>query len=183
VWQSLCDVLRTPAVIPQLHALWVQTQGQNLETLTTKSAHLLQRQQHIERQLQRLLDAYQAEAITLSELKARQEKLRTEEVQLQAELDQLIRTRERTIEWQQGHANIDHFCRLLGENLDHLPIAARQVVTRCLIRKVVVPGEQVDIHYAFPFEFPPQVWQGTPRPLEGATGQFYCLRLSHRNRQ
>jgi hypothetical protein len=41
---------------------------------------------------------------------------------------------------------------------------------------VVVTGEQVDIHYAFPFEFPPQVWQGTPRPLEGATGQFYCLR-------
>lgn len=183
VWQSLCDILRTPTVIPQLHALWVQTQGQNLETLTTQSAHLLQRQQRIERQLQRLLDAYQAEAITLNELQARQEKLRSDEGHLKAELDQLTRTRERTIEWQQVHANVAHFCHLLGENLAHLPFADRQAVTRCLIRKVVVTGEQVDIHYAFPFEFPPQVWQGTPRRLEGATSQFYCLRLSHRNRQ
>jgi hypothetical protein len=181
VWQSLCEILRTPTVIPQLHALWVQARGQNLETLTTQAPHLLQRQQRIERQLQRLLDAYQAEAITLSELQARQEKLRTEEGQLKAELTRLTHTREQTIQWQQGHANVDHFCRLLGKNLDCLPFADRQAVTRCLIRKVVVTGEQVDIYYAFPFAFPPQVWQGTARPPEGAAGQFYCLRLSHRN--
>jgi site-specific DNA recombinase len=183
VWQSLCDILRTPTVIPQLHALWVQAQGQKVEMLTTQATHLLRRQQRIERQLQRLLDAYQAEAITLSELQARQEKLRTEEVQLKAEITRLTHTREQSIQWQQVHANVDHFCRLLGKNLDCLPFADRQAVTRCLIRKVVVTGEQVDIYYAFPFEFPPQVWQGTARQPEGAAGQFYCLRLSHRNGQ
>jgi site-specific DNA recombinase len=183
VWQSLCTILRTPTAIPQLHALWGHAQDQNLETLTTHSAHLLQRQQRIERQLQRLLDAYQAEAITLSELKVRQEKLRAEEAHLKAEIEQLTHTRERTIQWQQVHANAEHFCRLLGENLERLTFEDRQAVTRCLIRKVVVTGEQVDIYYAFPFEFPPQVWQGTPHQPEGAAGQFYCLRLSHRDRQ
>jgi hypothetical protein len=106
-----------------------------------------------------------------------------EPAHLKAEIEQLTRTRERTIQWQQVHTNAEHVCRSLGKNLDCLTFEDRQAVTRCLIRKVGVTGEQVDIYYAFPFTFPPQVWQGTPRQPEGVVGQFYSLRLSHRTRQ
>ena len=60
VWQSLSELLRTPTVIPQLHHTWAQAKQQDLTTLTAQHAQVLQRRQRLERQVQRLLDAYQA---------------------------------------------------------------------------------------------------------------------------
>jgi hypothetical protein len=66
VWESLCHLLRTPRVIPTLHQSWAQAKQHNLTVLTMQQMQLLQRRR-VERQSQRLLVAYQAEAITLSE--------------------------------------------------------------------------------------------------------------------
>ena len=66
VWQALGQLLQTPSVIPPLHQTWAVAQPQNLSGLEAQQAQLLQRQQRLERQGQRLLDAYQAEIITLT---------------------------------------------------------------------------------------------------------------------
>jgi hypothetical protein len=65
VWQALCQLLRKPEVIPQLHQTWAEAKQQNISSLAAQQSQLLQRRQWIERQDQRLLDAYQAEAINL----------------------------------------------------------------------------------------------------------------------
>jgi site-specific DNA recombinase len=57
VWQALCQLLRHPHVIPQLHQAWAEAKQQNLSALEAQLSQLLQRQQRIERQDQRLLDA------------------------------------------------------------------------------------------------------------------------------
>jgi site-specific DNA recombinase len=57
VWNSLCELLTTPALLPQLHHSWAQSKRHDLTTLTTQQSQLLQRRQRLERQSQRLLDA------------------------------------------------------------------------------------------------------------------------------
>jgi site-specific DNA recombinase len=66
VWHALCQLLRRPTVIPRLHQTWAQAKQQHSSALTAQHAQLSQRRQRIERQSQRLLDAYQTEMIRLS---------------------------------------------------------------------------------------------------------------------
>ena len=65
VWDTLGQLLRTPALIPPLHQAWAQAKQQHISALAAQQAQLLQRRQRLERQSQRLLDAYQAEIISL----------------------------------------------------------------------------------------------------------------------
>jgi hypothetical protein len=178
VWESLCQLLRTPSVIPTLHQSWAQTKQHDLTALTAQQSQLMQRRQRLERQSQRLLDAYQTEIITLSELQLRRQKLTTELQHLDQELQQLTHAQQQTRHWQEVIAHVEHFRHLLGENLDRLSFADRQTVTQCLIKKVVVTGEQVDIYYVLPFDSAPQVYNSSSQQPEGTPGQFYRLRLA-----
>jgi hypothetical protein len=56
-----------PGNDPRLHQTWAQAEQQHCSALAAQRTHLLRRQQRLERQSQRLLDAYQTEAISLSE--------------------------------------------------------------------------------------------------------------------
>jgi site-specific DNA recombinase len=178
VWQSLSELLRTPTVLPQLHHSWAQAKQHTLTALTAQQEHLLQRKQRVERQNERLLDAYQAAAITLSELQFRRQKLTSELQHLDRELHQLTHTQQQTLHWQQVIEHVEHFRQLLGDNMDRLSFADRQTVAQCLIKKVVVTGEQVDISYVLPFNQPPQVYNSSSQQPEGAPGHFYRLRLA-----
>ena len=178
VWESLCQLLRTPSVLPTLHQSWAEAKQQNLTALTAQQAQLHQRRQRVEHQTQRLLDAYQTEAITLSELHLRRQKLNSELQRLDLELQQLARTQQTVIHWQQVIENAERFRQLLGENLERLSFEERQTVTHCLISKVVVTEEQVDIYYVLPFEFAPQVCQSVIEQPEGTPGHIYRLRLA-----
>jgi hypothetical protein len=75
--------------------------------------------------------------------------------------------------------NAATFRQLLGENLEQLAFEEQQAIAQCLISKVVVTGEEVDIHFILPFESPPQIAQHLSQESEGAPGHFYRLRLAH----
>jgi site-specific DNA recombinase len=179
VWDSLCALLRTPSVIPTLHQTWAQSKHQDLTALTAQQTQLQQRRQRLERQTQRLLDAYQAEVITLSELQLRRQKLMTELQQVERDLQQLTHVQQQTRHWQAVIAHVEQFRHLLGKNLDRLSFADRQAVARCLIKKIVVTGEQVDIYYVLPFDLAPQVYNSSDQHPEGTPGNLYRLRLTH----
>jgi hypothetical protein len=179
VWQALRQLLQMPTLIPHLHQSWAQAQQQHDSTLAARQTQLLQRRQRLERQSQRLLDAYQAEIISLSELQTRRLKLTAEMQQIEQEREQLARTQQQTRHWQQVIEHAETFRRLLGDNLDRLSFEERQAVAQCLIRKVVVTGEPVDIYYVLPFEGAPQAADGPGSMPEGTPGHFYRLRLAH----
>ena len=179
VWNSLSELLRTPALLPHLHQSWAQTKQHDLTALTAQQEHLLQRKCRVERQSERLLDAYQTEIITLSELQLRRQKLTTELQHLDRELQQLTHTHQQTLHWQEVIEHVEHFHHLLGNNLERLSFADRQTVAQCLIKKVVVTGEQVDISYVLPFDQSPQVYNSSDHQPEGTPGHFYWLRLAN----
>jgi site-specific DNA recombinase len=166
-------------MIPHLHQTWAAAQQQNLSGLEAQQAQLRQRQQRLERQDQRLLDAYQTEVITLSELQARRQKLTAALQQIEQERQQLAHTRQQRIHWQRVIDNAVTFRQLLGDHLDQLSFEERQAVAQCLINKVIVMGEDVDVHFILPFESTPQVSQRLLNKPEGSPGHFYRLRLAH----
>jgi site-specific DNA recombinase len=180
VWQALCQLLRNPTMIPQLHQTWAEAKRQDLSALEAQQAQLLQRRQRIERQDQRLLDAYQAEIINLRELQTRRQKLAGELQQIEQENRQLAQTRHHSVHWQQVMEHTETFRQLLGENLEQLSFEERQTIAQCLLHKVVVTGEAVDIQFVLPFESTPQVAQRLTQESEGTPGHFYRLRLADR---
>jgi site-specific DNA recombinase len=179
VWQALEQLLRNPSMIPQLHQTWAAAKHQTVSGLEAQQAPLLQRRQRLERQDQRLLDAYQAEIITLRELQTRRQKLAATVQQIAQESRQLAHTRQQSVQWQQVMDNATTFHQLLGTNLARLSFEERQAIAQCLISKVVVTGEEVDVHFLLPFDSTPQVAQRLRTAPEGAPGHFYRLRLAH----
>src|SRR5215510_878021 len=174
----VCATTDTASMIPLLHQNWAQSKHHDLTALSAQQTQLGQRRQRLERQTQRLLDAYQTEVITLRELQLRRQKLTTELQQLDRELQQLTHTQQQTLHWQEIITHVDHFRHLLGKNLDRLSFADRQTVAQCLIKKIVVTGEQVDIYYVLPFDQAPQVYNSSNQQPEGTPGNFYRLRLA-----
>jgi site-specific DNA recombinase len=179
VWQALIQLLQTPSMIPHLHQTWATAQQQHLSGLETQQAQLLQRQQRLERQDPRVLDADQSEVITLSELQARRQKLTAAWPQIEQERQQLAHTRQQRVHWQRVIENAGTFRQLLGDRLDQLSCEERQAVTQCLINKVIVTGEDVDVHFILPCESTPQVSQRRLTEPEGTPGHVYRLRLAH----
>src|SRR5262245_56418181 len=173
VWQALSQLLHKPEVIPQLHQTWAEAKQQNLSSLDARQSQLLQRRQRIERQDQRLLDAYQAETINLTELQARRQKLSAELRQIEQEIRQLASARQQTAHWRQVIDHAETFRRLSGDNLERLSFEERQAVAHCLIKKVIITGEEVDIHFILPFESSPQAINRQSKEPEGAPGHFY----------
>jgi site-specific DNA recombinase len=178
VWQALEQVLQHPSVIPRLHQTWADAKQQTLSGLEAQQTQLLQQRQRIERQDQRLLDAYQADIITLQELQTRRQKLAATLKQIEKDSRQLAQTRQQSVQWQQVIDNAATFHRLLGTNLVQLSFEERQAIAQCLISKIVVTDEDVDVHFLLPFDAPPQVSPRLQREPEGAPGHFYRLRLA-----
>ena len=117
----------------------------------------------------------------MSELQARRQKLTAELQQLEQENQHLVQAQQRAFHWQQVTENAETFRRLLGDNLGQLAFEQRQAVAQCLIQKVVVTGDQVDIYYVLPFECTPQVMPRQTEVPEGTPGHFYRLRLADVN--
>jgi hypothetical protein len=145
---------------------------------TAQQAQLWQYHQRLERQSQRLLDAYQAEIIGLEERQSRRGKLLAEVPQIEPERQQLAPTPQPTLQWQPVIEQADTCRQLLGDNLGRLSFADRQAGVQCLISTVVVPGEPVDIAYALPCVFTPQKRHSPTDAAEGPPGHVYRLRLA-----
>jgi len=183
VWQALTYLLQQPDVIPRLHQSWVEAQDQQASSLSAQQEGLRKRQQRLERQSQRLVDAYQNDILSLEELRSRRQTITSELRQIDHERQRLAHSQQQKIHWQQIIKHAEHFGQLLGANLEALSFEERQVVVQCLISRVVVTGEQVDIYYALPFVGLPQSGQESTRGGKGTPGDFYRLRLADRDDQ
>jgi site-specific DNA recombinase len=181
VWHALTELLQHLDVIPRLHQSWVEAHDQQASSLQAQQESLQRRQQRLERQSQRLVDAYQHDIISLEELQRRRQTMAKELQQIDQERQRLVRSQQQKLHWQQIIDHAECFKKLLGDNLEVLSFEERQEVVQCLIRRVVVTDEQVDIYYALPFVGLPQSRPASTEGVEGTPGDFYRLRLAHRD--
>jgi site-specific DNA recombinase len=180
VWSLVRELLQDPQVILQEYALWQHVQQGQQGQFQEQLDRIDTQRQHLERQLQRLIDAYQQEIITLHDLSTRREQITQRLKGFEQERHHVEQQRDTTIKWDRIADNIEQFRTLLGSNLDLLSYEDRQAVVQLLVEKVVVYQDgAVEVHHVLPFEEQPAA---VDQKKKGIPGEFYVLRLQHLHR-
>ena len=149
VWQDLCDVLTHPESIA--HALERAQAGAWLpQELQARRTQLQQGIQHLQRQVERVGDAYQAGVMPLPEYQRRRQALEErcsilerQRRQLEAQVDQQQAATQVLV-------SIEGFCQRVQHGLAQATFAQRRQLVELLIDRVVVTNGDVEIHYVIP---------------------------------
>lgn len=106
--------------------------------------------QRLVREEQRLVDAYQAEAIELSELKARREQIQGRRQVLVTQRDQEQKQQSERRAAKAVWSDLEAFCRRVRSRLDEASLAERQRILQLLIERVIVGEDSLEIRHVIP---------------------------------
>src|SRR5262249_28940144 len=125
VWADICQVLSTPAIITE--ALRRARAGELLPTDTSARIRQLQHARRTaQREIEGLVDAYPAEALTLDELQTRRAGLEERLRLLRQEEQALQRQQQHTLRLGEICANIETLCQATRTGLHALDFAGRR---------------------------------------------------------
>jgi len=149
VWEDLCYVVTHPESITQA-VKRAQTSKWLPQQLQARSKTLKQALAQLRRQSERLLKAYLAEVIDLSELERKRREIAQKEQALQAQLHQVEAQAEKRLEVAAVSASIETFCQRIQQGLDQATFEQRRQLVELLIDRVVIDNDQVEIRYVIP---------------------------------
>src|SRR5215469_4054056 len=149
VWADLCALLTDPGQLA--HALTRAQGGAWLpQELQARQAAIRQALGQLDRQQQRLLDAYLAEVIGLPELERKRQELDRRHAALLAQQRQLNATAGQRLELQTVADGIERFCQAIRAGLGAAAFEQRRQLAELLIDRVIVTDDQVEIRYVLP---------------------------------
>lgn len=148
VWHSVRELLRDPQL---LLAQYQQRQEPGYGTPEQQEQQRLKRRiVALEREGQRLLDAYQSEVIELAELKERRDRL-VEECRRLAERETALKQQQIEQQRQATVATtVEEFCRTLSDALDHPTFETKQKILRLVVERVEFVEDQITIKHVIP---------------------------------
>jgi site-specific DNA recombinase len=149
VWQDLCVVMREPELIRQaLERAW---SGNWLpQEMQARRENLRRGRRSLERQIERLTEAYLEEVIPLAEYERRRRDLEQREEALGEQAQQMERQVERTVELAGVVTSIEDFAARIRQGLDNANFEQKRQLVELLIDRVVVSNEEVEIRYVVP---------------------------------
>jgi site-specific DNA recombinase len=102
--------------------------------------------------LERLIEAYQEQLISLDELRARMPPLRKRQSTLQAQLGALTNERHDAETYLKLADTVEAFLGRLADGLDHLNVPDQQRILRLVVREVLVGGDEdkITIRHSIP---------------------------------
>src|SRR3954468_14825504 len=150
VWGHVRRLLEDPATLAaQFEELAQQADAQDAGAQATGQRWEAQLRR-LDREEQRLLDAYQAEAIDLDELKQRREQVRGRRQMLTAQRDQEQRLSAERQTAREVWADLMAFCERVRSRLDDATLAERQRILQLLIDRVIVGPDALEIRHVIP---------------------------------
>ena len=149
VWADLCALLTDPAQIA--HALARARGGAWLpQELQARQATIRQALGQLDRQRQRLLDAYLAQVIGIDELQRKRQELDRRHDTLLAQQRQLDATAGQRLQLQAVADGIGRFCQTIQAALATATFTQRRQLAELLIDRVIVTDTEVEIRYVLP---------------------------------
>jgi site-specific DNA recombinase len=149
VWADLCALLTDPAQVAR--ALTRARGGAWLpQELQARQAAIRQALGQLERQQQRLLDAYLAQVIGIGELQHKRQELDRRHDNLLAQQRQLQAAAGQRLELQAVADGIERFCQAVRAGLATATFAQRRQLAELLIDRVIVTSDEVEIRYVLP---------------------------------
>src|SRR5215472_209290 len=149
VWADLCALLTDPAQVAR--ALDRARGGAWLpQELQARQAAIRQALGQLDRQQQRLLEAYLAEVLGLPELQRKRQELDRRHATLLTQQRQLNATAGQRLELQAVADGIERFCQTIRAGLATATFTHRRQLAELLIDRVVVTDGEVEIRYVLP---------------------------------
>jgi site-specific DNA recombinase len=168
VWDDVRQLLSEPLVLQD--AVQRAREGWlNADERSARVHDLRHRRAQVQRQIERLVDAYQAEAITLEELQVRRARLTDRLAELDRQQQHLTAECVQHDHLQGLTQRVEDFRAAMAQGLDHASFEQRRALVELLIERVVVDGSDVEIRYVI--------------PLSGAARRKGVLRPRYRERE
>ena len=169
VWDEVRRLLEEPALVRA--EIDRRLQALRSEHPAARRREALERDlTHSGAAVQRLIEAYQEQLISLDELRARMPSLRKRQSTLQAQLDALEGELHDAETYLKLAETVEGFLGRLADGLDQLDITGQQRILRLVIREVLIGGDDDTI----------TIRHSIPTPSSGGRDGSYPLRGSSR---
>jgi site-specific DNA recombinase len=171
VWAEIVRLLNEPALVQAEITRRVE-ENLSSDPAEQRKHRLGQELKRVEAQLDKLLDAYQEELLSLAQLRDRVPALRRRQAALESELQSAtLQAMEHTrlIELQ---SSLENFLGALRQSAQDLDVRERQKIIRLSVKQIVVNADTLTIQHCLPVSAASQA--------ESASSYALCTRSHHR---
>jgi len=150
VWEKIMELLENPDLIIEQYK---RQQDIILSGGNQKQCQKLEQQiQQFEKQIQRLIDAYQKEVITLDDLNSRKGSVEQKISQIQEQIKNLKAAEKSELDYRKIFDNIETFCNAVKRGINNASFEDRRKIIELLVEEVIVTNGKVEIIHILPFD-------------------------------
>jgi site-specific DNA recombinase len=148
VWESVSNLLSEPQLLLEQYQLR-QTEGDGTPQ-QQEQRRLERRLTALDRETQRLLDAYQASALELAELTARRQRIQDEQTRTQQRRQELQQQEAERQRHESVKQSVEEFCRTMEDALVHPSFETKQKILRLVVDRIEFQENQITIKHLIP---------------------------------
>jgi site-specific DNA recombinase len=150
VWGHVKQLLNDPATLLAQFEAFARQADQEAEDSRAAEQKWEARLRQLDREERRLLDAYQAGALDVAELKERREQIAGRRQVLTAQREQQARLRAEQHTAKEVWADLKAFCDRTRSRLEEATLVDRQRILQLLIERVIVGDDTLEIRHVIP---------------------------------
>jgi site-specific DNA recombinase len=168
VWEEVSTRLQDPALVLEAYQdhKTQRRDPSDQDGLTEKDERLKEQIKLVNKELSRLLDAYQCGALELPELQKRRQLVNSKLEMLNREQELSRKMAAEKKKETDIKASLDEFAALVSSSIKRISFENKQKLLRMVVDKVVVNDWRVDVHYTIPLPKP------TPAPEQKVSTKF-----------
>ncbi len=155
VWAHLTALLQDPARLVAQFEAAAQAALEGDAHEQAEQRRLAVRLEGLGRQDARLVDAYQAEVITLEELAERRTNLAQQRRVLTKQREHGEQLRQQRVRAQETLSSVRRFCERIRARLAMVSFDEQQTILQLLIERIIVGDEILEIRHVIPLDHPP----------------------------
>jgi site-specific DNA recombinase len=164
VWDHVRDLLSAPDRLIAQFESFAGEADRGAAREKRAEQRLVARLDGLARADARLLDAYQAEVISLEELGERRRQLAGQRRALERQLEQQRDLRRQRAKAQEVLADLTAFCERVRGRLDDTPFADKQAILQLVVERIIVHEGSLEIRHVIPLRSPPPGREGSAEP-------------------
>jgi site-specific DNA recombinase len=154
VWAHVTHLLADPARLLAQFERFASLAVEGDAHEQAETAQLTARLARLDREERRLVDAYQAEVISLEELAERRQQLQGRRRGLDAQREQQAQLRRERAQAQAVLTDLTAFCDRVRGRLAEATLAERQTILQLLLERIIVGDDTLEVRHVIPLRGP-----------------------------
>ncbi|MBV1800087.1 recombinase zinc beta ribbon domain-containing protein [Siccirubricoccus sp. G192] len=149
VWDHVVGLLADPARLVAQFARFAAVEGGS-DRERAADQLLRTRMERTSRADKRLLDAYEAGAVSLAEMSERRHRLAEERRALERQQQERERLRQQRAQAEAVRTSLEAFCARVGSRLEDASLADKQAILQLVIERIIVGDGSLEIRHVIP---------------------------------